>query len=325
MPWVFIIRGWLSLNAKEVLTNTEADVLGTGGEICFFVAVSITPLITVTGARWFAPLRRWYGIFFALIGISDAATAAITTDFEGGVFGRLAGHTFLVTGFFVVLMAVPLLVTANTPAQRRLGRYWKRLQRFTYVLWALIVSHLLLLDDFVPFGGPQGDGDPVFHQRFYQAVAISLPLVVLRLPPVRRWITDTRAAGRAGEGVAGRGAAGRAVDPRLRLHHQRGDLHRNHGHHDASPGQLNLFVRQSPAESTWAVLERMKRFTNAPGLAGLAAVPADPGCSLGAQLTLSEATVKTHVGRILAKLQLRDRVQAVVLAYQTGLVGPGPS
>jgi DNA-binding NarL/FixJ family response regulator len=44
---------------------------------------------------------------------------------------------------------------------------------------------------------------------------------------------------------------------------------------------------------------------------------------LAQQLTLSEATVKTHVGRILTKLQLRDRVQAVVLAYQTGLAGPG--
>jgi DNA-binding NarL/FixJ family response regulator len=44
---------------------------------------------------------------------------------------------------------------------------------------------------------------------------------------------------------------------------------------------------------------------------------------LATELTLSEATVKTHVGRILAKLQLRDRVQAVVLAYETGLAGPG--
>jgi len=38
---------------------------------------------------------------------------------------------------------------------------------------------------------------------------------------------------------------------------------------------------------------------------------------------LSPGTVKIHVGRILAKLDLRDRIQAVVLAYESGLIKPG--
>ncbi len=44
---------------------------------------------------------------------------------------------------------------------------------------------------------------------------------------------------------------------------------------------------------------------------------------LAARLHLSEATVKTHVARILAKLRLRDRAQAVIAAYETGLVSAG--
>jgi DNA-binding NarL/FixJ family response regulator len=44
---------------------------------------------------------------------------------------------------------------------------------------------------------------------------------------------------------------------------------------------------------------------------------------IASELYLSEATVKSHVARILAKLRLRDRVQTVVFAYESGVVRPG--
>jgi DNA-binding NarL/FixJ family response regulator len=46
---------------------------------------------------------------------------------------------------------------------------------------------------------------------------------------------------------------------------------------------------------------------------------------IAARLYLSDATVKSHIARILAKLRLRDRIQVVVFAYETGIVRPGRS
>jgi methionine sulfoxide reductase heme-binding subunit len=199
-PLFFMLPALVTLNSNTFSVSVD-DTLGTGAEACLFLCLLVTPLSMLTGQRWFVPLRRWYGIMMACCAIGDATAAGITDNFAGGVFGRLAGHTFTLVGFTMVLLVIPLLLTGNPWAQRKLGRYWKRLHKLIYVIWALLACHLMLLEGFgfergANGSGFAGDGDPVFHQRFYQYSACSLFLLLLRLPPVKRWISARQKEGR---------------------------------------------------------------------------------------------------------------------------------
>jgi DNA-binding NarL/FixJ family response regulator len=83
---------------------------------------------------------------------------------------------------------------------------------------------------------------------------------------------------------------------------------------------IEEFARSAPPSTPPAALaELTAREVEVLGLLGRGLSNAE----VAAELIISEATAKTHVGRILMKLGLRDRTAAVVFAYESGVVRPG--
>ena len=190
LPLLFMLPAIVTLDSGNISEST-ADVLGTGAEALLLITLLITPLVTITGRRWFIPLRKWYGIMTGITAVTDGILAGLTTtDFGPYFFDRLIDHPFLVIGTLMVAILVPLVLISNNVSMKRLGRYWRKLQKLTYVVWALLGIHLAILFNLGPHSG-----GPVLHQRFYQYVLCSLPLIFYRLPIVRKATISLRKNG----------------------------------------------------------------------------------------------------------------------------------
>jgi sulfoxide reductase heme-binding subunit YedZ len=166
------------------LRTSDADVMGNAALLAFVMMMCITPVHTMTGWKWHLVLRREYGIGMAAAAFTDLTLAIIVTgpEFHGSLLTRIAGHTFLLAGTVSVGLLIPLALTANLRAQRWLGPHWKAVHRLVYVLWVTILLHLAFLF--------------AFRSLFIAALEMSAPLLIMRLPPVRKWWTAARRAHR---------------------------------------------------------------------------------------------------------------------------------
>jgi DNA-binding NarL/FixJ family response regulator len=86
---------------------------------------------------------------------------------------------------------------------------------------------------------------------------------------------------------------------------------------------IEQFSRQSPAAQSVATVPGLSDLTERELEVLKLVARGLSNAEIAESLYLGEATVKTHLGRVLNKLDLRDRVQVVVLAYESGLVTPG--
>jgi methionine sulfoxide reductase heme-binding subunit len=162
--------------AMANLTEESPILLGNAALFSLAMSFAVTPIITVTGWRWHQILRRDFGLWtfgFASLDLIIAATTS-PTGWRSGV----AGQAFLAAATTATLLLIPLTVTSNRWSMRRFGSDWKRLHNLVYVVLALIAVHLLLL--------------PGGAQEFGLFVVLFGPSLVLRVPPVRRRVIQTR-------------------------------------------------------------------------------------------------------------------------------------
>lgn len=161
--------------ALAELHRRAPDVLGFAALATLVAGYAVSPLITVTGARWAAILRRDYGLWTCAFAGTDLLLAAGLEP--AGWSAAVAGTAGLAAGTLATLLLVPLGLTSNRFAMRWLGRDWKRLHRLVLPVFALVAIHLFLV------------GSEAVAVVFLVVVTL---LRIARIRPVARRLAEVR-------------------------------------------------------------------------------------------------------------------------------------
>jgi sulfoxide reductase heme-binding subunit YedZ len=149
--------------------------------VLLVLSLAATPINTLFGLKQVLPLRRPLGLYaFFYVTLHLLIFAVLDYGLDWGLIQEaIVEKRYVLVGFTAFLLLLPLALTSTKGSMRRLGKRWKALHRLVYVAVALAIVHYVWL--------VKAD---VREPLLYGAVVALL--LVLRLPPLRRRITQLR-------------------------------------------------------------------------------------------------------------------------------------
>jgi sulfoxide reductase heme-binding subunit YedZ len=160
---------------QQITTRT-----GWAALILLLLSLACTPINTIFGFRRVLRVRRALGLYaFMYHGLHFLTFVGWDYGFDLGLIGpAISYQRFVLVGFAAFLILLALAITSTQGWQRRLGKHWKRLHRLAYLAGILAIVHIMWLVK-----------DPREHLRYAAIVAL---LLIVRMPPVRRAVSNVR-------------------------------------------------------------------------------------------------------------------------------------
>ena len=145
------------------------------------LSLAVTPVYIVFGFRQVIPLRKLLGLYaFLYVGLHFLVFVWLDYGLDLQlIWEAIFEKRYALVGFAGFLILIPLAITSTKGWMKRLGKNWKRLHRFVYLVALLAVVHYIWLVK-----------SDIREPLIYGGVVITL--LVLRLPPVRRKIVNAR-------------------------------------------------------------------------------------------------------------------------------------
>lgn len=178
LPLVWVVRTYLLDPIKVNPIQTVTQQTGRIALIWFLLSLACTPAVTLLGFNPALKVRRalgLYAFFYAVLHFLTFSVLDYRLDLPQ-IFDLLVSKRYLIAGSLALLILTALALTSSQQALRVLGRAWRRLHQLAYPGAALVILHYL-------WAAKPGTPGPYIY------AAVLFVLLLLRVPPIRRWIS----------------------------------------------------------------------------------------------------------------------------------------